>query len=83
MSDNQPERRQLTALRAEIAARLKPVCEQWPDELFDNMVEGLARITLKYDVSSPTSAVDRRATDRMIEDMKDAVERSEKARGKE
>jgi hypothetical protein len=82
MSENQPERRQLTALRAEIAARLKPVCEQWPDELFENMVEGLARITLKYDLSSPTSVVDRRATDRMIEDMKDAVERSEKSRGK-
>lgn len=82
MSEPEPERRRLTALRAEIAARLKPVCEQWPDGLFNDMVEGLAQITMKYDHAEPTSVVDRRATDRMIEDMKDAVQRSENSRGK-
>ena len=80
MSDPQPDRRQLDALREEIAKRLKPVCDQWPKELFDGMVDGLASITLKYDHADPSSVVDRRATDRMIDDMKDALHRSEKAR---
>ena len=77
MDNSQPERRQLTALRAEIAKRLKPVCEQWPDDLFDGMVDGLAKITLKYDHADPSSVVERRETDRMIDDMKDALKRSE------
>lgn len=80
MSDPKPDRRQLDALREEIAKRLKPVCEQWPSDLFDGMVDGLANITLKYDLANPSSVVDRRATDRMIDDMKDALQRSEKAR---
>ena len=80
MNAPQPERRQLDALREEIAKRLKPVCEQWPAELFDGMVDGLANITLKYDHADPSSVVDRRATDRMIVDMKDALQRSEKSR---
>jgi hypothetical protein len=83
MSEPQPDRRQLAALRAEIAARLKPVCQQWPTELFDDMVAGLADITLKYNFAHPSSVVDRRATDRMIDDMQDALDRSAKARDKE
>ena len=83
MSEPQPDRRQLAALRAEIAERLRPVCHQWPTQLFDDMVDGLADITFKYDHANPSSVVDRRATDRMIDDMKDALERSENARDKE
>lgn len=77
MDDSKPERRQLAALRAEIAKRLKPVCDQWPSDLFDGMVDGLAKITLKYDLADPSSVVERRETDRMIENMKDALQRSE------
>lgn len=80
MDAPQPERRQLAALREEIAKRLRPVCAQWPTELFDGMVDGLANITLKYEHADPSSVVDRRATDRVIDDMKDALQRSEKAR---
>ena len=83
MDEPQPDRRQLAALRAEIAKRLRPVCEQWPPELFDGMVEGLAQITLKYEHAAPTSVVDRRATDRMIDDMHDALRRSENSRDTE
>jgi hypothetical protein len=80
MTDPEPERRQLAALRAEIAQRLKPVCEQWPRELFDGMVDGLAKITLKYDHADPTAVVDRRTADRIIDDMKHALERSAQTR---
>jgi hypothetical protein len=80
MTDPEPERRQLAALRAEIAQRLKPVCEQWPPELFEGMVDGLAKITQKYDHADPTGVVDRRATDRIIDDMKHALDRSAKTR---
>jgi hypothetical protein len=80
MDNESPERRQLAALRAEIAQRLKVVCEQWPPELFDGMVDGLAKITLKYDHADPTSVVDRRSTDRLIGEMTDALRRSEKSK---
>ena len=83
MDKSQPERRQLAALRAEIAKRLKPVCEQWPAELFDGMVDDLAKITIKYDHVDPSSVVERRATDRMIDDLKDALKRSERGRNPE
>ena len=82
MDKPEAERRQLTALRAEIAERLKAVCEQWPPDLFNHMVDGLAQITLKYDHADPSSVLDSDATDRMIDDMKDALQRSEDAREK-
>lgn len=80
MTDPVPDRRQLAALRAEIAQRLRPVCEQWPPDLFEGMVDGLAKITLKYDHANPTAVVDRRTADRMIDDMKHSLERSVKNR---
>ena len=83
MTDPEPERRQLAELRAEIAQRLKPVCEQWPPDLFDGMVDGLAKVTLKYEHADPTSVADRRTTDRIIGDLKHALERSAKTRESE
>ena len=80
MNAPQPDRRQLDALREEIAKRLKPVCDQWPAQLFDGMVDGQAKITLKYDHADPSSVVDRRTTDRLIDEMKDALDRSEKTK---
>lgn len=80
MTDPEHERRQLAALRAEIAQRLRPVCEQWPLEQFDGMVDGLAKITLKYEHAEPTAVVDGGSTDRIIGDMKRALERSSKTR---
>lgn len=64
----------------ELRERLGPACREWPAELFDSMVEGLADITLKYERSSATSFYDRRTTDRLVEDLRDALDRSEEAR---
>jgi hypothetical protein len=38
--------------------------------LFDEMVRGLAALTLKYERSSAPGAYDRRTTDRLIDEMK-------------
>jgi hypothetical protein len=68
-------------LRDHIAARLMPVCEGWPRELFDEMVHGLTVITLKYDTTeSALWQYDRRTTDRLIQEMRDAAERSQQLR---
>ena len=83
MTDPEPERRQLAALRAAIAQRLRPVCQQWPPDLFDGMVDGLAKITLKYEHADPASVVEPRTTDRTVGDMSHAADRSAKARESE
>lgn len=67
----------------ELRERLAPACRDWPAELFASMVEGLADITLKYERSSATSVYDRRTTDRLVEDLRDALSRSEQARDRE
>ena len=66
----------------ELRERLGPACREWPADLFDSMVEGLADITLKYERAT-TSVYDRRTTDRLVEDLKDALGRSEEARDRE
>jgi hypothetical protein len=47
MSTNQPSR--IEELQASIADRLKRVCYDWPRDRFDEMVQRLAFITLKYE----------------------------------
>jgi hypothetical protein len=44
------------------------------------MVQRLADVTIKYDRVAPTSVYDRRAADRIIVDLKSALERSENVR---
>ena len=66
----------LEELRAHFAARLKGVCDQWPPEMFAEMVRELAAITLKYDASSSPSMYDRRSTERLLSDMRDLADRS-------
>jgi hypothetical protein len=66
---------------ADLTKRLRPVCLQWPEELFTAMVEHLADITVKYDERLGTSSYDRRTTDRLISDLREALQRSETARG--
>jgi hypothetical protein len=65
---------------ADLTKRLRPVCEQWPDALFTAMVEHLADITVKYDERLGVSNYDRRTTDRLIADLKEALKRSESVR---
>ena len=68
----------LRALRREIAARLRHVCTDWPRDLFDSMVDRLATVTLKYEHGSGLLQYDRRSTDRLLEDLKAALARSER-----
>jgi hypothetical protein len=69
----------LTEIRREIAARLRSVCAGWPDEVFNEMVDRLAYITVRYD-GLATDTYDRRTTDRLVADLKSMIERSESAR---
>lgn len=68
------------ALIHELTARLRPTCADWPDELFTAMVERLADITIKYSGQASVSTYDRRSSDRLIKDLKDALARSEATR---
>jgi hypothetical protein len=64
----------------ELRSRLRPACNGWPEELFTAMIENLADITLRYDVRTSVTTYDRRSTDRLIEDLKSAVERNRVSR---
>jgi hypothetical protein len=64
---------------AELAARLRPICAEWPQELFNEMVERLAEITLKYDRSF-SATYDRRSTERLVAELRAALERSRATR---
>jgi hypothetical protein len=68
--------RRLEELRSQIAARLEPVCREWPTEMFEEMVRGLAALTLKYEHHGDAPSYDRRTTDRLLDDMKTLIERS-------
>jgi hypothetical protein len=64
---------------ADLQVRLRPVCAQWPQELFDEMIQRLAEITLKYDRGFGMT-YDRRSTDRLVADLKGVLERSQHVR---
>lgn len=70
----------LRALKADISARLKSVCADWPEQEFDAMIDRLANITLKYGSRGSIGMYDRRATDRLVTDLKEALQRNEAAR---
>jgi hypothetical protein len=67
------------AIIDDLTGRLRPVCAQWPEEQFKQMVERLADITLKYDHGSGVT-YDRRSTDRLVADLKEVLERSQSTR---
>lgn len=67
------------ALATAITARLRPLCIDWPEDLFTAMVERLTEITLKYEGRSP-AAYDRRSTETLVNELKAVLERSEAAR---
>jgi hypothetical protein len=74
-----PETRRAALLR-DLKTRLRPVCADWPEELFNSMVEGLADVTMKFEGTASPSTYDRRTTDRLVADLRDALGRSEDAR---
>jgi hypothetical protein len=76
------EGNRLTELRAQVAARLRPVCDGWPEDRFAGMVAQIAAITLKYELSGPKLALDDRTSDVLIDELRKFVRRSEQFRDK-
>ena len=79
----EPSSTRLAELRAHVAERLRPICADWPDELFDEMVESIATITLKYEFIGPKAAdfiTNPHAANEIIEDLKEATRRSAESR---
>lgn len=72
----------LAALRADIEARLRPVCADWPPDLFQQIVESLAAITLKYEGISTAGSYDLRATDALVGRLVEGLEQSAVTRSK-
>ena len=70
-----PETR-LRLKKAELRERLGATCAHWPTQLFDEMLDELARITLKFDGTASVSIYDRRSTDRVLDDLKSALDKS-------
>lgn len=65
------------ALRAEVEARLRPVCADWPEELFQTVLDQIVAITVKYDRQSVIPALeDREGTESLIADLKDLARRN-------
>ena len=84
MTDDTPSAVDAEARRAalihDLRARLGTVCADWPAEMFTSMIEGLANITMRYNGGNIPSTYDRRSSDRLVADMKDAIERNAIAR---
>jgi len=80
MTKEETQRRR-DELIAQMTERLRPVCAEWPEDAFSQMVARLADITLRYEgISALTDAYDRRTTDRLIAELHEAIEKSESAR---
>lgn len=46
----------LEFIRSELVSRLRPVCTAWPDHLFDEMVESMSAIQLKFELERRSTA---------------------------
>jgi hypothetical protein len=70
-----------TALRAEVESRLRPVCPDWPETLFQAVVSQIVEITIKYDHGGKGDLVyDERIAKEMVADLKALADRSAKIR---
>jgi hypothetical protein len=75
------EQRRFDVLVDNLRTRLRPVCENWPEPLFEEMIRQLADITVKYEVDEGIRVYDRRGTDRLVADMKELLDRNQRHRG--
>jgi hypothetical protein len=62
---------------ADLNRRLRPLCADWPQEEFDAMVAQFADITIKYQGLLGIQGYDRRSSERLLEEMKTSLARSE------
>ncbi|HYC50152.1 MAG TPA: hypothetical protein VEB19_03490 [Gemmatimonadaceae bacterium] len=66
------------ALIADLSRRLRPMCAEWPEHEFIELIERIADVTMKYNVAGLSiSSYDRRAADRLIDDLKASLAESE------
>lgn len=70
----------LAALERDIRARLRPVCQDWPPETFDEVVRNLVEVTVKYEGRVSSGAYDRRSTERVLADLRQYLEHNPDAR---
>jgi len=64
------------AIVADLTRRLRPVCSEWTEEEFAEMVAHLADITMKYQSRLSVETYDRRSTDRLVDELKAALAES-------
>lgn len=76
---NEPNPR--AELVAALTQRLKAICAEWPEQEFQEMVEHLADITMKYE-GRISSVYDRRTTDRLLTELNEVLDRSRAVKDK-
>ena len=70
-----------TVLRADVEARLRPVCPDWPESLFQAVVSRIVEITIKYDSSGKGDLIyDERIARELVADLKALSDRSAEVR---
>lgn len=67
----------LAELREEIASRLRPVCADWPDERFAELVEHIATTTFKYESRPGFVVPERQLTDAVLKRIELGLQRSQ------
>ena len=71
-----------TVLRAEVEARLRPVCPDWPEPLFQAVVSQVVEISIKYDRGGELDLeFDPRIAEQLVSDMKALADRATEVRG--
>ena len=81
LPEDRPRRRE--ALIENMSSRLRPLCADWPDDAFHEMVKRLADITLKYEGRATTAIYDRRATDSLRGDVRTMLDATDEAKEEE
>ena len=61
-------------LIAEIEQRLRPLCADWPPDVFARMVQEMVEVRLKYEGKLPLGEYDRRSSERLIADLRKGIE---------
>src|SRR5688572_30150433 len=81
MSRESEQQVRITVLIASMSKRLRPVCEAWPQDVFDAMIARLAAITVKYEsIALPGGVYDSGETDQLIADMRAVLDKNQEVR---
>lgn len=81
MSRESERQLRITVLITSMSKRLRPVCESWPQDVFDAMIQRLAAITVKYEsISLPGGVYDNEETQQLIADMRAVLDKNQELR---